>query len=66
MNHWRNPKTEKPEDGELVLVWGQMNHYKCYTYALMTYFAEDDSFGEYVPYQGNINVEKWMRIPPIE
>lgn len=66
MTHWHDPKTEKPQDAELVLVYGRMKYHKCHAYALMTYFVEDDSFGEYVPYQGGINVCKWMRIPPVE
>lgn len=63
MNEWKDFEKEKPQDAELVLVWGRERYHKCYTYALMTYFADDDSFSEFVPYQGGVNVRYWLRLP---
>ena len=66
MNEWKDFEKEKPQDAELVLVYGREKYTKCcYGHSLATYNAEDDLWSCDKPYQNGISVKYWMRIPDI-
>lgn len=68
---WRDPKKEKPEDGEMVLIYGRRRYTDRKGIALVMYRHKyvtepTNGFGTYTPYEDDVKAEKWLRIPPIE
>lgn len=69
MTHWRDPKTEKPEDGEMVLIVERYTDRE--DIALVIYqhkYATEptNGFGRHRLYEDEVRAEKWLRIPPVE
>ena len=71
MNRWHDPKTEKPEDGELVLIreyyksprYGKfVNNYRVITYWEQFGFEIEENINRFCK---NYRITHWMRIPPI-
>ena len=70
--HWRDPQTEKPEDGEMVLIreyyksprYGKfVNNYRVFTYLERFGFDLEENINHFCK---NYRITHWMRIPPIE
>lgn len=71
MTHWHDTTTEKPEDGEMVLIYGRERFSYMPMYEVVKYEKKYETeptrgFGKFVPYSDRATIEKWMRIPPIE